>query len=202
MKNVLITCTKTPFGKHLTEIFEREGYKVLGMDDFACAAAEDNKSLDFLVDTTNYTDPEDTFTLADGIKAEVIERVYRRNVIAPMKTLEAVLPFLDAGEGKRLFYVTGARASINGTRDVSGYAYNMSKAGLHQFLQMASNKLGPSGYTFRVYDPMDGVVDAKSAAEGAFHYITRRRGTENDDPRRDDENNLVLRDAEGRLHGW
>ena len=175
---------------------------MLGMGDFAGAEAGENKSLDFLVDTTDYFDPEDTFTLADGINTEVIERVYRRSVIAPMKTLEAILPFLDAGEGKRLFYVSSTRASINETRDISGYAYNMSKAGLHQFLQMAGNKLGPNGYTFRVYDPMDGVVDAKSAAEGAFHYIIRRRGTNHDDPRRDDEHYLVLRDAEGRLHGW
>ena len=202
MKNVLITCTDTPFGKSLAEIFKREGYNLLDMSDFTGPNPDENKHLDYLADTTDFTDPEDTFTLADGINTEVLRRVYHKNVTAPMKTLETLLPFLDAGEGKRIFYVSSARASINECRDVRGYAYNMSKAGLHQFIQMAGNKLGPKGYTLRVYDPMTATMDPKAAAEGAFHYITRRRGTNHDDPRRDDEHNLVLRDAEGRLHGW
>ena len=195
MENVLITCTQTPFGSALAKIFEREGYRVFSPDNLP------NK-LDFLIDTTDFTHPADTFALTDGIDADVIEAVYRQNVIGPMATLEAVLPLLDAGTGKRLCYISSARASINETRDTRGYAYNMSKAGLHQFLQLVSNRLAPSGYTFRVYDPMGTKIAPTAAAEGAFHYMTRRRGTENFDIMRDDENNLAMRDAEGRLHGW
>ena len=196
MKNVLITCAQTPFGQALAQVFEREGYRVFSPDNDLPDA------LDFLVDTTDFTHPADIFTVTDGIDTDVIAQVYRQNVIGPMATLEGMLPLLDAGEGKRLCYISGARASINETRDTKGYAYNMSKAGLHQFLQLVSNKLTPMGYTFRVYDPMGEKIAPQAAAEGAFHYFTRRRGTENFDIRRDDENNLAMRDAEGRLHGW
>jgi len=196
--NVLITNLESPFAKSLASIFEREGYQVFSLD------AITTDKLDYLVDTTDFTHPEDNFTLTDGINTDIIKEVYFKNVIEPMATLEKVLPLLDAGEEncKRLFYVTSVQASINETRSTGGYAYNMSKAALHQFLQMAHNRLAPSGYTLRVYDPMHGIISPQAAAEGAFNYITRRRGTENYDTRRDDENNLVMRDAEGRLHGW
>jgi hypothetical protein len=79
----------------------------------------------------------------------------------------------------------------------------MSKAALHQFIQMTRNKLVPKGYTFRVFDPMDtSEITPEAAAESAFNYIMRRRGTENNDPKRDDEDNLVFRDAQGRQHSW
>jgi NAD(P)-dependent dehydrogenase (short-subunit alcohol dehydrogenase family) len=95
-----------------------------------------------------------------------------------------------------------ADASINATRDTGSYAYKLSKAALHMFLQMVANRLTPGGYTYRVYDPMFSEVEPKASAEGAFNYFTRRRGTENDDPQRDDEKRLVFRDALGREHAW
>jgi hypothetical protein len=67
---------------------------------------------------------------------------------------------------------------------------------------MTRNKLAPKGYTFRVFDPMDREVPPEAAAESAYNYVTRRRGTENRDPLRDDEDNLVFRDAQGRQHCW
>ncbi|MCL1883114.1 MAG: hypothetical protein FWF81_05090 [Defluviitaleaceae bacterium] len=186
MDTILITDTQTPFGKNLAEIFSREGYGVFTPNDF-----ERMDRLDFLADTTDFRD-----------ESETTETVFRENVLSPMATLEKFLPLLDAGEKKRLFYISGAEASINETREKSGYAYKMSKAALHQFLQMVRNKLAPQGYTLRVFDPMSGKIDPKTAAESAFLYITRRRGTENHDPSRDDETTLVLRDAEGRQHSW
>jgi NAD(P)-dependent dehydrogenase (short-subunit alcohol dehydrogenase family) len=119
-----------------------------------------------------------------------------------MALIEAFLPLLEEGENKRLFYVSSAEATINENRRTDRYGYAMAKSALHQFLQMIKNRLYENGYTFRVFDPMEGKVAPEAAAESAFNYIIRRRGTENHDPRRDDEDNLVLRDAEGRLHGW
>ncbi|MCL2030586.1 MAG: SDR family NAD(P)-dependent oxidoreductase [Oscillospiraceae bacterium] len=214
---VLITDLEHAFSLSLAEVFAREGFRVFAMGGALSgritplpsgareAAAELEKQagkLDFLIDTTDVYDPADTFTLSDGIDAAVMERVFRQNVLRPMRILENVLPLLDAGEGRRLFYLTGAGASINGTRCVSGIAYAMSKASLHQFIQMTRNKLAPKGYTFRVFDPMHGRTAPEAAAESAYHYITRRRGTENHDPLRDDEENLVFRDAQGRQHPW
>jgi len=67
---------------------------------------------------------------------------------------------------------------------------------------MTRNKLASKGYTFRVFDSLDGEISPEKSAAGAYNYITRRRGTENHDPLRDDEENLVFRDAQGRQHSW
>jgi NAD(P)-dependent dehydrogenase (short-subunit alcohol dehydrogenase family) len=215
---VLVTCVSKVFDEKLVSAFAREGYRVFAMGDKPIEGAEllpvdANKAaamlkekagkLDFLVDTTDVSHPDDTFTVSDGIDRTVIEQVYRQNVLRPMALLEAFLPLLDEGVGKRLFYLTSAEASVNETRRTDHFGYNMSKAALHQFIQMTHNKLAPKGYTFRIFDPMNALeVAPEAAAESAFNYITRRRGTENNDPTRDDEDNIVFRDAQGRQHCW
>jgi NAD(P)-dependent dehydrogenase (short-subunit alcohol dehydrogenase family) len=217
MKTVLVTRTDTAFGETLAAVFAREGFEVFALGDkpmenvtllpldpceAAAALKEKAGKLDFFLDATDVRSPQDSFTVRDGIERAVVERVFRQNVLASMALLEAFLPLLDAGEGKRLFYITRAEASINETRRVDHYAYNMSKAALHQFIQMTRNKLAPLGYTFRVFDPLEREVPPEAAAESAYNYVTRRRGTENHDPLRDDEDNLAFRDAQGRQHPW
>jgi NAD(P)-dependent dehydrogenase (short-subunit alcohol dehydrogenase family) len=216
-QTVLVTSLDTVFGERLAAVFTREGFEVFALGkkpiagvtllppapyEAAAALKEKTGKLDFLVDTTDVQSPNDTFTIRDGINGALIEQVYRQNVLASMAFLEAFLPLLDQGEGKRLFYLTSAEASINETRCIDHFAYNMSKVALHQFIQMTRNKLAPKGYTFRVFDSMEKTVSPEAAAEGAYNYITRRRGTENHDPLRDDEDNLVFRDAQGRQHSW
>jgi NAD(P)-dependent dehydrogenase (short-subunit alcohol dehydrogenase family) len=217
IRTVLVTSLDTIFSETLAAIFAREGFQVFALGNkpiemvtllppalnpAAAALREKAGKLDFLLDTTDVSSRKDTFTVRGGIDGAVVEQVYRQNVLTSMALLEAFLPLLDQGEGKRLFYLTRAEASINETRCIDHFAYNMSKAALHQFIQMTRNKLAPKGYTFRVFDPMEREVSPEAAAESAYNYITRRRGTENHDPLRDDEDNLVFRDAQGRQHSW
>ena len=222
---VLITGLDKVFDEKLAAVFVREGFCVFALVNRPCvkpcgrpleevtflpfdvkeAAAEMREKagkLDFLLDTTDSGDPKDNFTARDGIDGDVVERVYRQNVLRSMALLEAFLPLLDCGEGKRLFYLTRSEASVNETRRIDHFGYNMSKAALHQFMQMTRNKLTSKGYTFRIFDPLAREISPESAAESAYNYIMRRRGTENDDPMRDDEDNLVFRDALGRQHSW
>ena len=197
MKNILITKQSNEFEISLAEAFKREGYivYVAGVDDVV-------DKIDIYIDVRDERDSADNFTIRDGLNEDVIEKVYRTNVLKSMEMLEKYLPLLDEGDGKRICFLTAAEASINETRDADGYAYKLSKAALHMFLQMVANRLTPEGYTYRIYDPMYDKVDPKVSAEGAFNYFTRRRGTENGDPMRDDENRLVFRDALGREHAW
>ena len=190
MEKVLITCMDKEFDKKLAEVFSRNGYEVIKMGDKP-------DKLDFFIDTTDYRNQNDV-----GLDVDIIEEVFRQNALQPMANLEEYLPYLETGKGKRLVFLTSASASINETRDVDSYGYNMSKAALHQFIQMVRNALGPSGYTIRVFDRLDGEISPELAAEAAFNYIVRRRGTENHDPRRDDEDIIVFRDAYGRQHAW
>ncbi|MCL2224435.1 MAG: SDR family NAD(P)-dependent oxidoreductase [Defluviitaleaceae bacterium] len=197
-KTILITNMENNFGKALTAVFVREGYEVFSPQDF-----EKIERLDYFAETSDFrTDFDADFEVSMSADSGIFEKAFHENVIAPMERLEKFLPLLEAGEGKRLFYVSSAEASINETRTTNGFSYKMSKAALHQFLQMLRNELAPSGFSFRVFDPLAGEVGVETAAESAFLYITRRRGTENHDPNRDDETNLVLRDANGRHHAW
>ena len=231
MEAVLLTRSSRDFDIKLAEAFVREGYKVFaiggrggagGNVGDVCDAMDiegvtllpydlrqaadivknDVGKIDIYIELSDERSEADNFTVREGLDELVIRSLYEENVMRPMATLEAFIELLDAGEGKRLCFIASAKASINETRAVDGYGYALGKAAMSNFYQMISNKLTPSGYTFRVYDPMSGEIEPEASAEGAFNYFVRRRGTERENPLRDDENRLVFRDALGREHTW
>jgi NAD(P)-dependent dehydrogenase (short-subunit alcohol dehydrogenase family) len=224
MKVVLITAFNNDFKKNLATAFSREGYKVYVMGNAeaegitvistdikqaAEAVKKDSGYIDIFIDVSNENSLSDNFNVRTGINEQVIQNLFEANVTSPMALLEAFMPLLEAGNGKRLCYLTSAEASINETRAVDGLGYKMAKAALHNFLQITRNALAPKGYTIRAYDPCqvgncspEREVSAPLSAQSAFNYFTRRRGMERDDPNRDDEGNLVFRDAWGRQHTW
>jgi NAD(P)-dependent dehydrogenase (short-subunit alcohol dehydrogenase family) len=217
MEVVLITGLKKEFDRKLAEAFVREAYRVFAIGNCEIAGVtplpeelgqarsivEKNAGkIDLYIDVSDERSEADSFTIRDGLDEDVIRSLYEANVLRPMAMLEAFLPLLDAGEGKRLCFLTSAQASVNEARGIDGYAYKTGKAAMHNFFQMISNKLTPLSYTIRVYDPLYLEVAPEAAAEGALHYFTRRRGTEQKNPLRDDETRLVFRDALGREHAW
>jgi hypothetical protein len=217
MKVVLITTLNKNFDKKLAAVFTREKFKVytigkeqldevtsLSADPKEAAAVlqKENWHIDIYIDTNDERSSLDDFNVRSGINSDVIHELYDANVIRPMAMLEAFFPLLEAGSEKRLCWLTSAEASINETHGICGYGYKMAKAGMHNFLQITRNVLAPKGYTIRAYDPMYDDVSPEFAAEAAFNYFTRRRGVERGDVQRDDEYNLVFRDAYGRQHSW
>jgi NAD(P)-dependent dehydrogenase (short-subunit alcohol dehydrogenase family) len=219
MKVVLITALNKDFDKKLAAAFTRESYKVYAMGDeqqwiegvalipqdlkdAAAALEKDAKHIDIYIDASDERSACDNFNVRGGINDQVIRELYEANVIRPMAMLEAFMPLLEAGEGKRLCFLTSAEASINETRGVDGLGYKMAKAALHNFLQITRNVLAPKGYTIRAYDPALHEAAAELSAQAALNYFTRRRGIERGDTQRDDEDNLVFRDAYGRQHSW
>ena len=224
MKVVLITAFNNDFDKNLALAFADEGYKVYVMGNVeaegitfsptdikqaAEAVQKDSGFIDIYIDVSNESSLSDNFNVRTGINEQVIHNLYEANITRPMALLEAFMPLLEAGSGKRLCYLTSAEASINETRAIDGLGYKMAKAALHNFLQITRNALAPKGYTIRAFDPCQAgncpreqEVSAQLSAQAALNYFTRRRGMERDDPNRDDEGNLVFRDARGRQHSW
>jgi len=217
MDVVLITGLKKEFDKELAKTFVNSGYKVFAageekieglkilpgdLKDVALAIQKETDNIDIYMDVSDERRASDNFDVRSGLDCGIIREIYDANVTRPMAMLEAFFPLLEAGRGKRLCFLTSAQASINETRGTDGYGYKMSKAGLHQFLQITRNVLAPKGYTIRAFDPLNGELPAAQAAHAAFNYFTRRRGIENTEALRDDEGNLVMRDAYGRHHPW
>ena len=223
MKVVLITAFNNDFDKNLALAFSRDGCKVYVMGNSrqdgiifiptdiiqaAKAVQKDSGFIDIYIDVSNESSPSDNFNIRSCLNEQVIHDLYDANVTRPMAMLEAFLPLLEAGGGKRLCFLTSAEASINETRAVDGFGYKTAKAALHNFLQITRNALAPKGYTIRAFDPCltgascEQEVSAPLSAQAALNYFTRGRAMERNDPLRNDEENLVFRDAFGRQHSW
>ena len=192
------------------EVRDKTGDVTLLSSDLEKAAEQIEKEgghIDIYIDVSDERSPSDNFDVRTGIDDNVMRKLFDANAIRPMKLLEVFHPLIEAGEIKRLCYLTSAEASINESNDNKGYAYKMAKAGLHNFLQITRNVLAPKGYTIRAFDPCtEGAerekISAKASAQAAMNYFSRNRGVERGDPNRDDETNLVFRDAFGRQHSW
>lgn len=225
MMTAFLTGIANGFDVELAKILSENGYKVYAGNcggeavpyaeticfdadnaesiDKACAELlESHGYIDLYIDTSNYKPDCDKFTVSNdsgGADYDVMKEIYTANVLRPIALYEGFLPLMKNGKLKRYCFITSAEASVNLCGDISGYGYNMSKAGLHNFLQIIKNKLMPEGYTFRAFDPSIGEISDETAAKSAFNYFTRRRGGEGG---RDDETKLAIRDAFGRQRSW
>ena len=158
-------------------------------------------SADFFIDTTDCRDPGDDRAAGDGIDAEAAVQSFRANVSEPLALLSQVLPRMRGK--RRVCFLTTRDASVNWSTATTGYGRNMAKAALHQILTISKNGLREKGFTFRLFDPMTGEVPPEKAAASAYACFTRDRFDDGPGkPERDDENNLVIRDALGREIPW
>ncbi|MGI6317058.1 MAG: hypothetical protein ACOX17_10435 [Christensenellales bacterium] len=159
-------------------------------------------SIDCFVDTTEARLPGDGGSIREGLDDTALRESFRANLMAPLAALEAALPLMERSGMKRIVFMNSADASVMYSAATRGFGHNMSKAALNNVLMVCFNRLRPLGYTFRIYDPLEGQVSPSAAAAGAYVYITRNRCLDEHNASRDGENTLVVRDALGRELPW
>lgn len=226
-KTVVIAGASDPAGARLVKDFMGRGYKVFAMnltgqqpcgaegaqameidpmsqdsaDKAAAAVKAQCGAIDMIVvnyDCCTKPDPKSIFDRPDY--AGMIHD-YEYNSIGPLRAIEAFLPLLKEGEGKRICAVTSPASSNNATRGYTDFPGHVSKAPLNMALNQLFNGLRPEGFTFRVYckDPEAG---PEKAGEFAVEYFTRNRSNEPESYKHSDENRLVMRDWMGIELPW
>lgn len=140
-------------------------------------------------------------TILDEQDYAELMNAYEYNSIGPLRAVDAFLPLLKAGDGKRICAVTSPASSNNATRDFADFPGHISKAPLNMALNQLFNGLRPEGFTFRVYckDPK---ASPDRAGEFAAEYFIRNRSNEPESYKHSDENRLVMRDWMGIELPW
>ncbi len=192
MKTAYLTRKEGAFSQRLALRFREAGYEVV---------FEPQKGVEFFVDLTCGPVPGDDRAAGEGIDAGAAEEAYRRIVCGPLLKLEKVFP--DMTGKKRICFLASRSSSVNWSEAERGYGENMARAALYQILTITKNTRLKDGYTFRLFDPMEGEAHPEKAADAAFVYFTRDRYDDGpDNPGRNDEGNLLVRDARGREIPW
>ncbi|MBQ6550157.1 MAG: hypothetical protein IJL78_01980 [Lachnospiraceae bacterium] len=191
MSTVYISSLESDFGKALAKEFEKNGFSVV---------TEPCGGLEYFIDVTECRLPEDDKAVGMGIDPEVLDRAYQENVVKPLQALEKA--FHGMTGAKRICFLSSKDASTNWSEAIKGFGYSMSKGALHNILTITKNTWYPKGYTFRLFDPMTGSLCPEKAAAAAYRYFTNGRYLDDDDYDRDDEKNLIIRDALGREIPW
>ena len=189
MSKAYFSSLETAFAQALAALFEDAGYEIVTAPE---------AGIEYFIDLTDASVPGDGKRVGEGVDPAAAAEAYRRNVCDPLAQLSQAMPGM-VGK-KRICFLNDARASVNCSAEVSGYGHHMSRAALNMILVMSKIALADQGYTFRLFDPMTGAVPPAQAAKSAMGYFTRDRFV--DDPwdrmTRNDELNLVIRDALGR----
>jgi NAD(P)-dependent dehydrogenase (short-subunit alcohol dehydrogenase family) len=115
------------------------------------AAATD--SVDLLIANAAINRSAHVESVRESPDFEDMRAEFNVNALGPLRTVEAFLPLLDAGRGKRLCFVSSEAGSIGASTRTGWFGYCMSKAALNMAVKNLFNDLGPKGYTFRLYQP-------------------------------------------------
>lgn len=134
--------------------------------------------------------------ILEPIDDALMAEEYDRLCLWPLRVLNALMPFLQAGEGKRICLVTTCEGSQSLCRDTRGYGRRMALAALNLAMKQLFNQLHPLGYTFRLYG------GGGQTGEYAAEFFTRDRSYEPEDPLHSDENRLVLHNEQGGEIPW
>ena len=196
-KTVWLDYPKTPFSAALAGLFGKNGWEVLTCEAEKCA--EKTGSLDLAIFGTAFDRTADS--LEKGLHYDTMLDIYGKVAAAPFTKLQALLPLLDRGEGKRICFFTDSKASVNQSEEATGYASSMAHAALHNHIVIAFNQLKPDGYTLRVMDPR-GPISAEALAGCAYAYFTRNRGFDPHNDSRIDENIPKMVNYRGSIIPW
>lgn len=87
------------------------------------------------------------------IDYEMMEFDFRTNSLAGIQLVDRLLPLMEKGEMKRLFFTSSEISSLKLMNRVGAMRYAMSKTALNLGVKMLFNELRPKGYTIRLYQP-------------------------------------------------
>ena len=135
---------------------------------------------------------------------EAVWNSFSVNALGAALLVEHFLPLLDAGQMKRLCFISSEVSCINlmkTSRD-GGFPYPLSKSSLNMCVRLMHNLLYPQGYTFRLFHPgwMKRVMPDGSRSEIARYdpdFTAERASKYFETPLRD-EHRLVMFDFLGQ----
>lgn len=141
--------------------------------------------------------PDGGAGITSGSDWDRTEKLYRAWVIGFLQALQKAVPYLERGALKRICYLNPACGSINACRDKADYGPHMCAAAINMQINLLHNRLRPLGYTFRLFGIRED-DDSERQAAAAYWYFLGNRSIDPDSAKHEDENRLVMRDAEGR----
>ena len=101
----------------------------------------------------------------ERIAPESLHEAYDVNAVGCLRVVQAFLPLLRGGRGKRLMQITSLMGSIDDNSSGGSYAYRMSKAALNMLTRNLAHALGPEGFVTLSIHP--GWVETRMGGPGA-----------------------------------
>ena len=173
----------------------------------ACAMVrQETEYLDMIISNAAYMGGPNSsgFRGELPIDYSLLEYSFRVNSLGALQVMEIFLPLVEAGEMKRLCFVSSEVSSVTMMHRDAGFRYTMTKTALNVAARIMYNQLFEKGYTFRLYQPgwMKRVNPDGSRAEGADidPDLSAGEALRQFLEDREDEQRLVLTDYLG--HEW
>ncbi|WP_172194995.1 SDR family NAD(P)-dependent oxidoreductase [Saccharibacillus qingshengii] len=180
----------------------------------AAAVEERTRSIDLLINNAGVITDKNEDSIRTLQDYDEMIRLYQVNALGPIRTSEAFLPLLERGELKRLCFVSSEAGSIGKAERTAWFAYCMSKAALNRGVRLLFDRMRPEGFTFRLYHPgwmrtymsgernTEAELEPSESAAPALEYFLGSALPWDGKPHAIDEDELVMRDWQGREWPW
>jgi hypothetical protein len=204
MKTALVYDVRTPEARETAIWLKAHGYQVIEKTDEDMSELKKMKPEQLLLDmvvikvSTDYHGADgpvgtehDYCSMADFVS---------RKINSVRELIEACIPFLQEGQGKRIAILTEPCSSISCCDDNDAFAKHMILAGINMLSKLFFNALRPKGFTMRCY-----ITDPQCNDGGicAGEYICMNFCFDSTQPFvHSDENRFIMRDRFFRERPW
>ncbi len=147
----------------------------------ALSAALEGTTIDILINNAGALGPDYADQTAYTMDFDGFAEVFAVNSIAPVRTMQALLPNLRASANAKVVNITSQMGAI-GLDMTMGYAYCASKAALNKFMKLAAIELGKEGINVCLIHPgwvktdmggPDADITAQQSAEGIVKTVDK-----------------------------
>ena len=158
----IIACCRAPDGaKDLLDVAEGSGGKVRVekldvTDDASCAALAgklNGTAIDMLINNAGVIGPAMEKQSTADMDYDGFAEALKVNTLSPLRVTNALMPNLEAGQGKTIVNISSRMGSIGDLSATYGTAYRATKAALNMVMACLAIDLKEKGYTVAMLHP-------------------------------------------------
>ncbi|MFT5994108.1 MAG: NAD(P)-dependent dehydrogenase (short-subunit alcohol dehydrogenase family) [Bradymonadia bacterium] len=149
-------------------------------DDWCDLAGQlSNTALDVLINNAGAMVSSGTL---GALNYDAISACFNINTLGPLRGLEACLPALRRGEGKKVITITSKMGSMTDNTSGGAYGYRVSKSAVNSAMRSAAMDLKPDNFTVVVMHPgwvqtdmggTNALIDIPTSITGMLKVIDR-----------------------------
>lgn len=183
---------------------KEHGWKVteIEKEELDAHAAQGAGAVDMLVIAVDASWDKEDGPVGSGHDYEAMADRISAAIYEVPRAVEAFLPSLEAGQGRRIAFLTRRCGSIQGCRDREQFVSHMILSGIHMQAKLLFNRLRKDGYTMRLFAADEEEKESGQLISAGEYFAMDFCYDEKEPYIHSEENRLVMRNGRFEEIAW